>query len=424
MKKSLLHQAISLTTFAVLSLSSLPVNATVRLGDLGPLEVKFFAHQYDRETPTERLDRLEKLVYGKIQTGSIEERVSSVAKTVNGAAVADLPGSKTSGPANANPGSGKGGTDKGAQTAPNAFDGSSSDYPRVSELERSLLGRSHPGEPVRQRLSRLETKAFGAPSRVDDLAVRVDKLTTYAGVFGMQPGDDVLPQTAGNLRGATDIYSSNSHSLSTTGMLDRVSALELKAFGATSNQPLGQRIAALEVSSFGSASNSGDDMTSRVNRLWASKQPANNQPSWSGITQTAQAPSPSSAHTSSLPFSPSSQFGQQSNQLASSPYNSPYSYGSATSKHKNKGQHSSHGSFIGKIGKVAVFAGSAAVGAGSLALGSMGSRGYYGMGTGYGAYYPSSSGSLSSFSPTGSLSSGSMFGSPYNSAYAGSFYSH
>lgn len=56
-----------------------------------------------------------------------------------------------------------------------------SDYPHVTALEVAILGgQSFPKEPLADRLSRMETKAFGKPSRNLDLSDRTDALETYA----------------------------------------------------------------------------------------------------------------------------------------------------------------------------------------------------------------------------------------------------
>ncbi|MFN8549874.1 MAG: hypothetical protein U0103_00200 [Candidatus Obscuribacterales bacterium] len=457
----------------LISLSSLPALAIVRLSDLGPLEVRFFSHQYERETPGERLDRLERLVFGNVQSGSIEERVARISKTVDSA----TPGK---------PDEGIAAQTKADQAAsqtgkPGRSDLSNSEYPRVTELERSLLGRTYTGEPVRQRLSRLESKAYGAPSRIDDLATRVDNLSSYAGVYGMQPGD-LKNNIHAPLRGATGI-SGNTQDGS-LGMLERVSAMEVKLFGhANSNHSLVQRIKDLESKVLGSAARSPvDDMTTRVSTLWARTQMGLQAPSQAATAQTLQS-SPFSgsqynrnwnSSTSSFagaynpfvsgPTFPSSG-GSNNGYSAQGPYpyagrssagagyssmqNSGGTYNSSpfmasssnpqfgnSSKHKSKGKHSS---LLGKIGKVVAIAGSAAVGAGGLAVGAMSSMnmGYYGMGmgSGFGSPYSYSSlapaysayssypgyGSVSTIGTLGSM--GSSFGSPFGSSYAGSFFS-
>lgn len=53
-------------------------------------------------------------------------------------------------------------------------------YPRVSSLERIILGQTYEADKLPDRLSRLETKAFGEPSKSDDMGDRTDALQTYS----------------------------------------------------------------------------------------------------------------------------------------------------------------------------------------------------------------------------------------------------
>ncbi len=424
-----LNYLTKILCLGLVGFGSLPAFALVRLADLGPLEVKFFAHQYDKETPPERLDRLERLVFGKVQSGSVEERVAKLSKAVDGAGLAIAPSAIVSrAGAGATPTSATPANASSARPVSEAKDTSGSSYPRVSELELSVLGKTFSGEPVRQRLSRLETKAYGKPSQIEDLATRVDKLSSYADVYGMQPADN-YSRSAESLRGLADLVDSTPHSRS-MGMLDKVSALENSVFGhPTTNQALVQRIKTLEASVFGSSTGSaGEDMKTRVDQLWASVKPAVD-PSQPQSIQTARSMQPF-ATPNYTPTNYTANYAPnytQQSSLVSDPY-------TPTLKHKNKGQHSS---FLSKLGKAVAFAGSAAVGAGSLAVGAIGSMnmstGYYGMGmgTGFGGSYPSSYGSyspgfgsMSSINSFGRISSGGMMGSPFNSSYAGSFFSH
>lgn len=58
--------------------------------------------------------------------------------------------------------------------------GGTSDYPHVTALEKEILGETHPGDQLADRLSRMETKAFGKPSNGQDLSDRTDALENYA----------------------------------------------------------------------------------------------------------------------------------------------------------------------------------------------------------------------------------------------------
>lgn len=57
---------------------------------------------------------------------------------------------------------------------------SKTDYPRVDALEVAILGQQYAGQPLADRLKRMEMKAFGAPSKSDDFSQRTDALEKYA----------------------------------------------------------------------------------------------------------------------------------------------------------------------------------------------------------------------------------------------------
>lgn len=76
-------------------------------------------------------------------------------------------------------------------TGASSDDGSSgggSDYPHVTALEKTILGEAHTGDQLADRLSRMETKAFGKASTEMDLSDRTDALEKYAEKkLGMKP---------------------------------------------------------------------------------------------------------------------------------------------------------------------------------------------------------------------------------------------
>jgi hypothetical protein len=53
------------------------------------------------------------------------------------------------------------------------------DYPRITALEKNLLGETHVGQDIASRLGRLETTAFGQPSASNDFSQRTDALDRY-----------------------------------------------------------------------------------------------------------------------------------------------------------------------------------------------------------------------------------------------------
>lgn len=431
--------------------------------DLSPLEVKFFSHPYDKDSTGERLDRLEKLVFGNTQSGSTEERIARLSSTVTTAEVpTDKPALSQNQTARAEEAAKAAEASRAAAKASAQAD--TYDYPAVAQLEKSLLGKSYKGEAVQQRLNRLESKAFGAPSKVEDMALRVDKLNNYASTYGMQPGDEKLfaantPAGGSNFgggyganRGAgfgsgamsgsnpgMGMGSGAMNGSNANGMVEKVAILENKVLGGTStNQPLIHRIKKLEDKVYGKPLSNSEDMNARVDKLWLAVKPdasdgnaiAANQPTTAPFNSAKSGKKNSSSNNqywaadpsnngsgdsfnNSTAYNPSAGYGANS-------YGSNGSYYGSTNKHgKQKSPSSSHGSILGKIGKVAVFAGSAALGAGAVAAGAMGG-GYGGYGGGYGSYGMGGYSPYRSYMPSYGYGS---YGSPYASSYAGSFFS-
>jgi hypothetical protein len=57
---------------------------------------------------------------------------------------------------------------------------SQAEYPHITGLEQAILGQTFAGQPLTDRLSRMETTAFGSASLNPDLSARTDALETYA----------------------------------------------------------------------------------------------------------------------------------------------------------------------------------------------------------------------------------------------------
>ena len=67
-----------------------------------------------------------------------------------------------------------GGGSAGGASAP------ATEYPHITALEKSILEQTYPGQPLADRLARMETKAFGSPSPNGALSDRTDALEEYA----------------------------------------------------------------------------------------------------------------------------------------------------------------------------------------------------------------------------------------------------
>lgn len=130
--------------------------------DLALLENRFFSHQYANDPTDKRLERLELLVYGATQGGSLPERWARLNKSI--ATRSQTPIAKSA------PSSG--------EKAPE----SSTQYPVLNTLEWRALKQTYPKESLDQRLGRMEKKLFGQDAPGMAYVDRVDRLKKTLGI--------------------------------------------------------------------------------------------------------------------------------------------------------------------------------------------------------------------------------------------------
>jgi len=149
------------------------------------LEVKFFRHDYPNDNPRQRLERLEKMVFGVARTGSDRERLSRLLSAVPSLdsepsperipAVRNIASQKTS------PAQASGAREPKLGTA-DYTPPASSKYPAVSAMEKRLFGTDYSAEHITSRLDRLEKRMYGRTFAASHLGDRVDRLRDKTGV--------------------------------------------------------------------------------------------------------------------------------------------------------------------------------------------------------------------------------------------------
>lgn len=231
---------------------------SAQAGSIATLETRFFEHAYASDTMSNRLARLEKMIFGEAKEGSDSDRLAALLNAVP-QTVADSPkGSNTFPGAPAESQIAAGDRSGQAQQSDNADSGdgqdrldgqdpaggqSAEDYPRVTEIEKSLLGKAYPNEPIRQRLDQLELKAFGKATSNADLADRVDRLEQYA---ERKSGSD-----RGRLAGAGPQFDLSQEPVQSAPIEAKVSWLEMQILGHTNpHTPMIERLRPLEKAMF------------------------------------------------------------------------------------------------------------------------------------------------------------------------------
>ncbi len=185
---------LSLSTFA----ASIPSNSLQNLkfsdsksvkDTLDKLENKYFERTYKSDSVSQRIDRLDKFIFGEVKSGSDEERLKGIIavlppdidSTNSANSTVPTPASQN----NSNPANSQENSNASSNNAANSqTDESTSDspgnYPVVNQLENKILHKTYENEKLSVRLNRLEKKAFGSSYTNESLNDRVDRLKKYA----------------------------------------------------------------------------------------------------------------------------------------------------------------------------------------------------------------------------------------------------
>lgn len=163
---------------AALAAVSPPADAatTTVTAEISAYEKKLFERTFDGEPNERRLDRLESFIFGEKNSGPLTTRIGKIA------AVVPLPAQTTAaaGGHSQSPAAGSAGVRKApAAASEEPLLDSPGNYPHITALEGEMLGQTYEGHSLNDRLSRLETKAFGAPSKSKDFEERTDAIDQY-----------------------------------------------------------------------------------------------------------------------------------------------------------------------------------------------------------------------------------------------------
>ncbi len=170
--------------FCLSSTAVLAASPQEQVKSVQTLEDTVLAVRYDQEPMESRLARLEQLVYGQAQTGSVDQRLERLGKALSASALPPLSPSQaaakvTEQPAPSLPRAGSPASQPAPQPAyqPPAtpVQKDATDYPTVTQMEQKVFGKTYTSEDIAQRLTRLEKQVFKMP-QTGSLADRMDNL--------------------------------------------------------------------------------------------------------------------------------------------------------------------------------------------------------------------------------------------------------
>ncbi len=234
---------------------------------IGRLEVRFFEHRYRSDSLDERLDRLEKMVFGETRSGSVQNRLANLQSAVSEADGGLTPTSERSAPAGdrapasgapqgnaatalppTGPSNAEAGTDRQAAGLP---------APEVTyemgDTVPFVNGPAGGDLPREGSWQEDQPAASGSPAGASEEGPEA---------YGAGGGDGAAPASQ------QESYSSASHER--RGLPHEVSRLEQQVLGRTYRGALVQRVRRLEESVFpGERPEDQVPLPERVARLWA-----------------------------------------------------------------------------------------------------------------------------------------------------------
>lgn len=242
-----------------------PVNAAIstQSSTISKIENDIYGYDYPKDSAKSRVERLERTVYGKVNTGDINKRLTKLSGDIS----ADVIGLEI---------------DPVEDTF--AYDDdvtadSSVNYPIVDEIEKKLFNETYKNRDFHTRIVTIEKKLFGKVYDVDDYATRMDRIKA-----------EIMPETVGYTDRFAHEYRDNRNNMLTTDDLNGRSSLSRFAMpfgqrkysrpyanygdeytdGASTvpnyNTNLNDELAQLEYETFGTVF-SNEDTVSRVKRL-------------------------------------------------------------------------------------------------------------------------------------------------------------
>lgn len=150
---------ILVTSIILTGLQSFGANSVS--STLSKLEDATFGVDYSTEKPEARLNRLEKNIYGKTKSGSVQNRLNTINKDIAG----DVIGQEIA---------------PSTDTFMNEEDIVKSDgsekYPIIDEIEQKLFMRSTPEKSLHSRIVNIEKKLFNKTFETDDYYTRMERI--------------------------------------------------------------------------------------------------------------------------------------------------------------------------------------------------------------------------------------------------------
>lgn len=261
-----------LTLLIILFITATSFAAANYSAQISEIENNFFGIDYPKDTDTKRLERIEKVLYGYEQNGTVENRIKKIAQDT-GTTFENKKAQSTSSNENVKapmP------TPKSSQPKEEDYvaEDSTVDYPIVDKMEQKVFNKSYKSENIYKRLDRLENKVFQSTSK-DVLNARVERLSDavlYNEKTAKKDNSGYLPypqQIKQNTQKYGRYGNNDTGKYSDDNLSVQIATLEKHNFNNVFiNESIGQRLNRLEQKSLGKTFPQ-DNAQTRVERLAA-----------------------------------------------------------------------------------------------------------------------------------------------------------
>ena len=257
---------LSITLIIIYISISYPVSAGIstQANTISKIENSIYGFDYSKDSTQKRVERLEKTIYGKANTGDINKRLTKLSGDISADVIGlEIPPVE----------------DTFAEQEEVASADSSVNYPIVVEIEKKLFNETYKNRDFHTRIVTIEKKLFGKVYDVDDYATRMDRIKAeimpetvdYTDRFAHEYRDnrDSNMLTSDDLSGSSFSrfsmpFGQRNYSRPYANYGDEFTGAAAPAQNYNTN--LNDELAQLEYETFGTEF-SNEDTTSRIKRL-------------------------------------------------------------------------------------------------------------------------------------------------------------
>lgn len=223
MKKLLI--IISIMLFSILPILAGTINSA-----LNDIEQNLFGYNYQNETETARIERIESYIYGNAKTGDSTTRINKIRNDIGLMSSAEKAEQKELMQKN-----------RIEKELISAKEDSTVEYPMVDRIEEQLFNTTYKNENIYSRLNRLEEKVFNKIS-TEPLNNRVDNLAAL-----IVPEKSIPKEPTYTQEDLNNLYSNNLQTITDENMPFQLAVLEQSLLNkAYDNDNIANRLNRLE----------------------------------------------------------------------------------------------------------------------------------------------------------------------------------